>query len=65
MPKYAKDFDGYKVTFSGVAYISSDYANSEEEAKEAKEAFLDDDPSTYKELNVDSVEPVDELIFDL
>lgn len=36
MPKYAKDFDGYKITFSG-----------------------------YKELNVDSVEPVDELIFDL
>lgn len=59
MPKYAKDFDGYKITFSGVAYISSDYANNEEEA------FLDDDPSAYKELNVDSVEPVDELIFDL
>ncbi len=37
MPKYAKDFDGYKITFSGVAYISSDYANSEEEAKEAPE----------------------------
>lgn len=62
MPKYAKDFDGYKITFSGVAYISSDYANSGEEAKEA---FLDDDPAAYKELNVDSVEPVDELIFDL
>lgn len=62
MPKYAKDFDGYKITFSGVAYISSDYANS---AEEAKEAFLDDDPAAYKELNVDSVEPVDELIFDL
>lgn len=62
MPKYAKDFDGYKITFSGVAYISSDYANSKEEAKEA---FLDDDPAAYKELNVDSVEPVDELIFDL
>lgn len=62
MPKYAKDFDGYKITFSGVAYSSSDYANSEEEAKEA---FLDDDPAAYKELNVDSVEPVDELIFDL
>lgn len=62
MPKYAKDFDGYKITFSGVAYISSDYANSEEEAKEA---FLDDDPAAYKELNVDSVEPVDELIFEL
>lgn len=45
-----------------MAYISSDYANSEEEAKEA---FLDDDPAAYKELNVDSVEPVDELIFDL
>ena len=62
MPKYAKDFDGYKITFSGVAYVSADKASSEEEARER---FMDDDDFAYKEMNVDSVEPVDEMIFSL
>ena len=61
MPKYAKDFDGYKITFSGVAYISSDYANSEEEAKEK----FDDGDHVYKEVTMDSVEEVDEMPIDL
>ena len=62
MAKYAKDFEGYKITFSGVAYISSDYADSEEEARDL---FLDDKSIAYMERNIDSSESVDEMIFEL
>ena len=49
---------GYKVTFSGFAYVQAD---SEEEAKEK----FDDGYNVYKETNLDSVEEVDEMPIDL
>lgn len=49
---------GYKVAFSGFAYVQAD---SEEEAKEK----FDDDLNVYKETNLDSVEEVDEMPIDL
>ena len=62
MAKYARDFDGYKIKFSGVAYISSDYADSIEEARDL---FLDDESIAYMEKNIDSSESVDEMIMNL
>lgn len=49
---------GYKVAFSGFAYVQAD---SEEEAKEK----FDDGYNVYKETNLDSVEEVDEMPIDL
>lgn len=49
---------GYKIAFSGFAYVQAD---SEEEAKEK----FDDDRNVYKETNLDSVEEVDEMPIDL
>ena len=49
---------GYKVAFSGFAYVQAD---SEEEAKEK----FDDGYNVYKETNLDSVEEVYEMPIDL
>lgn len=49
---------GYKVAFSGFAYVEAD---SEEEAKEK----FDDGNHVYKEVTMDSVEEVDEMPIDL
>lgn len=49
---------GYKIAFSGFAYVQAD---SEEKAKEK----FDDGYNVYKETNLDSVEEVDEMPIDL